>query len=80
MNTHNKQEELRHKAHIIMNADTPYDAQMFLKDAINSEVTSVLDELEEKKLLSTETVQEVETGKRFDIPLEVIQSIRSRYE
>jgi len=45
MNPTNEQ-ELRELAHIIMNADTPYDAMQFVKDHTNAEITKVLDRLE----------------------------------
>ena len=45
MNTTNEQ-ELRELAHIIMNADTPYDAMQFVKDHTNAEIAKVLDKLE----------------------------------
>lgn len=37
MNPTNEQ-ELRELAHIIMNADTPYDAMQFVKDHTNAEI------------------------------------------
>lgn len=45
MNPTNEQ-ELRELAHIIMNADTPYDAMQFVKDHTNAEIAKVLDRLE----------------------------------
>ena len=46
MNPTNEQ-ELRELAHIIMNADTPYDAMQFVKDHTNAEIAKVLDRLEQ---------------------------------
>ena len=45
MNPTNEQ-ELRELAHIIMNADTPYDAMQFVKDHTNAEIAKVLNRLE----------------------------------
>ena len=45
MNPTNEQ-ELRELAHIIMNADTPYDAMQFVKDHTNAEIAKVLDTIE----------------------------------
>ena len=45
MNPTNEQ-ELRELAHIIMNADTPYDAMQFVKDHTNAEIARTLDRLE----------------------------------
>ena len=45
MNPTNEQ-ELRELAHIIMNADTPYDAMQFVKDHTNAEIARTLDSLE----------------------------------
>ena len=47
MNPTNEQ-ELRELAHIIMNADTPYDAMQFVKDHTNAEIARTLDRLEQE--------------------------------
>lgn len=52
-----------------------------IKRLINSEVTSVLDELESKKVIG-QKAEDVHTGEynKWYIPYEAIQSIRSKYE
>ena len=47
MNTTNEQ-ELRELAHIIMNADTPYDAMQFVKDHTNAKVREALNRLDKE--------------------------------
>lgn len=54
MNPTNEQ-ELRELAHIIMNADTPYDAMQFVKDHTNAEIARTLDRLEAQSFPQSNT-------------------------
>ena len=77
MNPTNEQ-ELRELAHIIMNADTPYDAMQFVKDHTNAEIAKVLDRLESTAVYAEYDKAEDDVICGDVVPLDAIQAERAK--